>query len=397
MNVNRNVTINHNKKELIPVFSKLLLILFELLYFDNEEYNSTIRDIENYIRIFLSKQSLKKYRIQRLENYVEEILPSYTNDEFKSHFRMKRSTYNYILNLIKSSLVRSKSGRKTISVERQFLIAIWKMATPDSYRSICEKFNVGRATALKAVRRVTKAIVKLAPIFITWPDNNRVEEIITGFAANNGFPKVIGAIDGTHINIKAPHISPESYVNRKGHYSIQLQAVCDHEQRFLHCLAGHVGSVHDQRVFRLSEIYEYLKDPTKFPNDTHLIGDAAYMLHNHVMTPFRDNGHLTRRQKNFNYCLSSARTVIERAFGLLKGRFRSLLTVLDMERVDLIPEFIIACCVLHNICLLQNDDFPNAEIDIENEHIQLLNERHDNNAGSIKQNKICNSLIMRNM
>lgn len=46
---------------------------------------------------------------------------------------------------------------------------------------------------------------------------------------------------------------------------------------------------------------------------------------------------------------------IERSFGLLKGRFRSLLTLLDMERVDLIPKFIIVCCVLHNKCLLNNE------------------------------------------
>ncbi|KMQ85819.1 nuclease harbi1 [Lasius niger] len=101
-------------------------------------------------------------------------------------------------------------GHKTISAEKQCLIAIWKMATPDSYRSICEKFNVGRATALKAVRRVTKAIVKLASIFIVWPEGDRAKEVMTGFAAISAFPKVIGAIDGTHINIKAPHVNPDS-------------------------------------------------------------------------------------------------------------------------------------------------------------------------------------------
>lgn len=44
-----------------------------------------------------------------------------------------------------------------------------------------------------------------------------------GFTASSVFPGVIGAINGTHINIKAPHVYPEFYVNRKGHHSIQLQ------------------------------------------------------------------------------------------------------------------------------------------------------------------------------
>lgn len=44
------------------------------------------------------------------------------------------------------------------------------------------------------------------------------------------------------------------------------------------------------------------------------------------------------------------REVIERAFALLKGRFRRL-KYLHMSCVDLIPYVILACCILHNICL----------------------------------------------
>lgn len=141
-----------------------------------------------------------------------------------------------------------------------------------------------------------------------------------------------------------------------------------------------------------------MEDPDKFPNNSHLLGDAAYTIHEHLMTPFRDNGHLTDRQKNYNFCHSSARMSIERSFGLLKGRFRSLLSLLDMERVDLIPEFIIACCVMHNICFLQNDDFPIIEPDVleTDASEQLIHQRRGNNAGHVKRDLICNNLIMRN-
>ena len=47
---------------------------------------------------------------------------------------------------------------------------------------------------------------------------------------------------------------------------------------------------------------------------------------------------------------SSTRVVIERAFAL-KGRFR-LLEYLDMNIIDLIPQVLIAACVLHNICIV---------------------------------------------
>ncbi|XP_029348023.1 protein ALP1-like [Acyrthosiphon pisum] len=178
------------------------------------------------------------------------------------------------------------------------------------------------------------------------------------------------------------------------------QAVCDHKCRFIHCYAGNVGSVHDQRVFRLSELKNYLDDATKFPNNTHLIGDSAYTLHEHLMVPYRDNGHLTQKQKNFNFCHSSARMAIERSFGFLKGRFRSLLTTLDMKRVDLIPKYIIACCILHNIiCLLQNYEFPGLpETTPVDENIQARGELVAiNRQGAFKRDNLCDQLPFRHI
>lgn len=174
--------------------------------------------------------------------------------------------------------------------------------------------------------------------------------------------------------------------------------MCDHKCRYIHCYAGNVGSVHDQRVFRLSELKNYLGDATKFYN-SHLVGDAAYTLHEHLIVPYRDNGHLTQKQKNFNFCHSSARMVIERSFGFLKGRFRSLLTTLDMKRVDLIPKYIIACCVLHNICLLKNDEFPALhETPLVDENVQARGELVANNhQGAIKRDYICNQLPLRHV
>lgn len=68
-----------------------------------------------------------------------------------------------------------------------------------------------------------KALINLSPMFIKWPNEERAIEISNGFLQISGFPNVIGAIDGTHINIRAPHLDPECYVNRKGHHSVQLQ------------------------------------------------------------------------------------------------------------------------------------------------------------------------------
>ena len=52
-------------------------------------------------------------------------------------------------------------------------------------------------------------------------------EIMEGFGQMKGFPRVIGAVDGCHIQIKTPQDAyhPMSYLNRKKDYSVILQ-VC---------------------------------------------------------------------------------------------------------------------------------------------------------------------------
>lgn len=137
-------------------------------------------------------------------------------------------------------------------------------------------------------------------------------------------------------------------------------------------------------------------DITKFPHDCHLVGDSAYKLHQNLLVSYRDNGHLTVRHRNYNFCHASARIVIERAFGLLKGRFRSLLNVLAMNRVDLIPAHILACCVLHNICLMRSDELniEDINVDVEDENNAENDPVHDN-AGIAKRDLICETLRIR--
>lgn len=156
-----------------------------------------------------------------------------------------------------------------------------------------------------------------------------------------------------HIKIRVPVKDANSYINRKGFtpWTFKLYVILG---VYLH-IAMLAGSVHDARVFRNSPVAQFLELSEKyFPHDFHIIGDAAYGIHPHVMVSFRNNGHFTNRQTNFNFCLSSTRMAVERAIGQLKIRFRILLDCLPLTDTKKIPEFIIACCVLHNICILQN-------------------------------------------
>ena len=82
-----------------------------------------------------------------------------------------------------------------------------------------------------------------------------------------------------------------------------------------------------------------------------IVGDTAYPNKTWLIQSFKDNGGLTRDQRKYNREVSKARIVSKHTFGMTKGRWRVLLKHLD-EHSDRIPDTIIACCVLHNICIL---------------------------------------------
>lgn len=201
----------------------------------------------------------------------------------------------------------------------------------------------------------------MASRFISWPNTSEVK---VEFESVCGFPDVVGAIDGTHIQIKAPSAHPERYYNRKGDYSIVLQAVCQSNLVFTHVFCSFPGSVHDARVLRNSEIHSWFENRDYFPNNAHLIGDNGYPLHINLMVPFKDNGHLPPRQLNFNKKLSKTRVCIERAFGQLKGRFRRL-KFFDVGKVSMLPLYVLAACVLHNICVKEGDFVENEDVSPE--------------------------------
>lgn len=120
-------------------------------------------------------------------------------------------------------------------------------------RSIHVKFGIGKTTAFKAVRRVTYTCTK----FIQWPRGDALNRTIKEFSKIRSFPNVIGALDGSHIKTASKE-DATSYICRKQYHAIHLQAVCNAKSVFTHCYTGHVGSVHDIKVFRNSALANYI-------------------------------------------------------------------------------------------------------------------------------------------
>lgn len=163
--------------------------------------------------------------------------------------------------------------------------------------------------------------------------------------------------------------------------------------KFIDVFVGICGSVHDARVWQLSDIKNMMDHDMEryFPQHCHLLADSAYPLSYNMLTPYRDNGHLNYMQRNYNTKLSKTRIIIERTFAMLKGRFRKLNHVY-MYNTEMISLLVLACCVLHNICIdIEDEPFLEDILDMKDG-----NENNQNYAvmgGDEKRNIIAQLLL----
>ena len=271
--------------------------------------------------------------------------------------------------------------QKAVPLQQRVAVTLWKLATNVEYRALAQFIGIGRSTACETVNSVCKAITyHLLSRYMRFPiDKVPVQEIMDEFEGKTGFPQVIGATDGCHIPIICPKDDPEDYHNRKGFYSSNLQGFVDSRLCFQNINISWPGRVHDPRVLTNTALYLKAQVGSLVPPVTRkisgveippvVLGDPAYTLKPWLMTPYKNAGNLSRKQLGFNNKLSQTGMVLENSFGRLKGRWRCLLKRLDCE-TDRAPVMMGACCVLHKICEINNEELN--EDCLDNENLQIV-------------------------
>jgi len=98
-----------------------------------------------------------------------------------------------------------------------------------------DHIHVHKPTVCLVIEKVSQAIACLKPKYIQMPRSQIEMNIVQdGFFSLRNFPKVIGAIDCTRIKIQSPNRNiGEKFRYRKGYFSINVQAVCNSQMKFL--------------------------------------------------------------------------------------------------------------------------------------------------------------------
>lgn len=296
---------------------------------------------------------------------------------FFTHFRMDRMTFELLLIALGNHLENNNRMLRRSKIEKgldfYLLMVLWILATLDTFRSVGMKFGVEKGSVHFHYKYIIEALREMAPVYIKWPSDYEKELISTTFENRYGFPSVVGCMDGCLIQIIAPRNQPEQYVDWHRNHSINVQAVCDDRLLFRDVYVGQPGSVGDKRTFMRSPLGQNILSPDVL-SENHLLADGGYTLSSHVIIPYPNNGHLTRRQRTYNYYLSRCRSSIERAFALLKNKWRRL-KFFPGYCIEYAIDHIVACMVLHNFIILEGEEcqgiqLPNANADPN--YLQLM-------------------------
>lgn len=195
-----------------------------------------------------------RIRRERVFRDQQDLLAN--DDEWlMSRFRLPRAVLLHLIAELGPALERGTRRNHAIPVSLQVLTCIGFLATGTFQRELADRSGISQPTFSRILPEVLGGVIGLSPNYIKFPytvgeqANKKAQ-----FAAKSDFPNVIGAIDCTHIAIRAPSENEFAFVNRKHFHSLNVQVICDADMVLTNVVARWPGSTHDSFILRHSSV-----------------------------------------------------------------------------------------------------------------------------------------------
>lgn len=268
----------------------------------------------------------------------------------------------------------------------ELLIFLRYIATGTFMDVLGDVSRISKSTVWRAIHRVMHAVLMVKSKYIKFSTN--YEENASEFFKVQGFPGVVGCIDGSQIPILVPmNEHSETFRCRKGFFSINAQMICGPHCEIYDVVTSWPGSAHDANIWTTCK-FKANFDASNINSEYHLLGDSAYPLTVNLMTPYRNA--TTPLQRKFNYKHSATRMAIEKLYGQLKRRFALLKCGLRFKKVEDSANCIVAIAIIFNICKKEGDN--GFDDDYEQEEHNNASNFFQNSLGSNKRNQIAQML-----
>ena len=245
----------------------------------------------------------------------------------------------------------------------KILAALKILAEGATCNSVVREFTMCASTVQSCVENFASAIVHLykeehLSSYLT--DFDKFETSYNRTSVKHRLPGLAGSIDCVHVYWHmCPHAEQGSFKGRYKHPTLVSEAICDSDLRFTHLYSSQPGVLNDLNVLQSSPFTQLLYQK-RIPNVTYsvagqdfkhpfFLGDGIYPRWPVFLTAPRNPS--TAGQKRFTKRQESVRKDIERAFGVLKCRFRILKHGLFYRNLKKCDDCIQACFILHNLIL----------------------------------------------
>ncbi|KAL2645339.1 hypothetical protein R1flu_012926 [Riccia fluitans] len=317
----------------------------------------------------------------------------YGDNRWQCMIHMKKTSFFLLLSFLEDGLRKQNTRyRPCLPLDLKLSIILHRLGHGTSYFTLGELFGCGEATVHQVLLEGVPLICRvLGPLFLAWPSPDECRQISAGFEAKCKLVNCHGAIDCSHIRIRAPlgQTIAEDYVNRKKLHSIVLQAVVDFQGTILDCFVGMPGVANDHRVLKNSGFLhrissgEILQTPkvellTGFQLKPYILGDGGYTTTPWLMSPYRLRPAAPAHIAVFNDALVQGRLIVEQVFGCLKGRWR-LLDLGISFGLEWAPHIVHVACILHNF-LIRNGDVLERQEEYGQQAAEVPNEQQNEGA-----------------
>ncbi|KAH9375342.1 hypothetical protein HPB48_015373 [Haemaphysalis longicornis] len=228
-----------------------------------------------------------RYSLLTMRQPRDRLIPIelYRDDEFSFRYRFSKAA---VMKMLKEICLRENSDRRGAPLPPllKLLIALRFYGSGAMQTVVGDLVNVSQPTVSTVIWEVTQAVcLRLFPKNVQLPNATEGKSLMTRLYQIGRFTGVTGCIDCTHVQIISPGGDcAEVYRNRKGVFSINVQAVTGPELQFLDVVASWPGSVHDSRIFENSRVIA-MYEASSVPGV--LLGDQGYPCLPFLMTPLR--------------------------------------------------------------------------------------------------------------
>ena len=210
-----------------------------------------IRDNQNYANI--RRNRIFRDRLNPLD--------AYNDAEIIARYRLSRELIIALYDLIGPNIEPQTERSHAIPGMMQLFCCLRYYACGSFQRVVGDGIGIERSTVSRIVSRVTIQLCNVKNMFIQFPHTqNDIVRSKQEFYEIAQFPNIIGAIDGTLINIVRPRRDEHLFVNRKGKHSLNVLAVCDAHAKFTYVVAKYPGSVNDAFIWRHCRLQDMFTD-----------------------------------------------------------------------------------------------------------------------------------------